>query len=206
MSSSKLSSQQGSAGVLLVLGLLVAGGLFLSSHVPMSKSYSDGQGRVAGVEIEKGKPLAFPAGAKVEVRTSTEAGETAVVRGTAGAISNFPLKVDPDTNILTVTTPSGTKAVTVLPDAAIKNMLAGKVMSYVTSVPTKSSLASINSLVKLEERDGVIGYAVEGEKEHHFLGKTLFKTHVKTFVSAETGQVVNTEQSFLGRVLNKFFP
>lgn len=200
----KFSSEQGSAAILAIFGL-VAVALFVSGTVPVSKNYSKGQGVVAGASVEKGKPQ--PAAAvKAEVRTATEAGETAVVSGTAGAVSKFPLKIDPETNTLTVTTPAGTKVVAVLPDQAIKNMLASKVMSYVTSVPTKSSLASINSLVKMEEKDGVLGYEVEGKKEHRLFGKTFWKTNVTTFVSAETGQVVKTEQSFLGRIFNRLLP
>jgi hypothetical protein len=51
-----------------------------------------------------------------------------VIRNKVAAKSNFPLMVDLETNELIVTTPAGTKIVTVLPDKAVENMLAANVL------------------------------------------------------------------------------
>lgn len=51
-----------------------------------------------------------------------------VIRNRVAAKTNFPLMVNLETNELMVTTPKGTKAVTVLPDAAVAHMLAANVL------------------------------------------------------------------------------
>lgn len=51
-----------------------------------------------------------------------------VIRNKIGAQTHFPLMVNLDTNELIVTTPSGSKTVTILPDAAVRNMLAANVL------------------------------------------------------------------------------
>jgi hypothetical protein len=51
-----------------------------------------------------------------------------VIRNKLAAQTNFPLKVNLDTNELIVTTPKGEKSVTVLPDKAVFNMLAANVL------------------------------------------------------------------------------
>lgn len=55
----------------------------------------------------------------------------AIIRNKVAAQTNFPLMVNPETNELMVTTPKGTKIVTVLPDAAVSNMLAANVIDVV---------------------------------------------------------------------------
>ena len=51
-----------------------------------------------------------------------------VIRNKLAAQTNFPLKVNLETNELIVTTPKGEKTVTVLPDQAVFNMLAANVL------------------------------------------------------------------------------
>lgn len=51
-----------------------------------------------------------------------------VIRNRVAAKTNFPLTVNLETNELMVTTSKGTKIVTVLPDKAVANMLAAKVL------------------------------------------------------------------------------
>ncbi|MBN1168450.1 hypothetical protein JXA63_01015 [Candidatus Woesebacteria bacterium] len=51
-----------------------------------------------------------------------------VIRNKLAAQTNFPLKVNLDTNELIVTTPKGEKTVTILPDKAVFNMLAANVL------------------------------------------------------------------------------
>lgn len=51
-----------------------------------------------------------------------------IIRNKLAAQTKFPLMVNLDTNELIVTTPKGQKIVTVLPDAAVANMLAANVL------------------------------------------------------------------------------
>ena len=143
---------------------------------------------------------------KEDVKVATAPGQIALVNKRVGALSTFPLSVNPTTRQLTVTTPAGSKVVAVLPEKAINNMLAAHIMDDVVSEKVNNSLASVPKLVKLEIKNGVLGYQVKGTKTHKLLGLIPIKTAVATFVSAENGQVVETSQSLLGRILNRIAP
>ncbi|MBI2018177.1 hypothetical protein HYS96_00550 [Candidatus Daviesbacteria bacterium] len=175
--------------------VVILAGVLISANIPVTRVYLDGQDNVLGAQTAKGNP-----------KIATEGGKPGFISNKDGAISAFPLKVDPKTGNLTVTTPKGEKVVTVLPDAAIQNMLASKVMSYVTSVPAKGELASTDKLVTLTQKDGVLVYEIDGVRVHKLLGLIPLKSKVKAFVSAENGQVVKTEQSVLGKILNRIAP
>lgn len=192
---SRKTSEAGAIHLLPLVVVVIVAGLVVSANVPVSRFYLDGKNDVLGAHTSNGVP-----------KVVTEKSEAGFISGTGGAISAFPLKVDQATGALSVTTPRGEKVVTVLPDAAIKNMLASNVMSYVTSVPAEGELASTDKLVKLVEKDDVLVYEVDGVREHKLLGFIPLKSKVKAFVSAENGQVVKTQQSFLGRILNRVAP
>lgn len=192
--------------MLKLLVILVFGLLFASSLIPVVRHYNDGKSNVAGVSAVKGNQGIGNSVSSSAVKISTAAGQTAVVDQRVGALVNFPLSINPTTKELTVTTPAGSKVVTVLPQKAVDNMLASHVMDDVMSEKVKNSLASIPNLVKLEIRNEVLGYKVKGTKTHKLLGFIPIKTGVEAFVSAENGQVVESTQSFLGRILNKIAP
>lgn len=178
--------------LLLLFVLVILVGLLVSANIPILRVHFDGKNDVLGVYTAKGHS-----------KIATDGGKPGFISNTDGAISAFPLKVNPATGSLSVTTPKGEKVVAVLPDAAIKNMLASKVMSYVTSSPAKGELASTNKLVTLTEQDGLLVYEIDGVREYKLLGFIPAKSKVKALVSAENGQVVQTKQSLLGRVLNR---
>ena len=94
----------------------------------------------------------------------------------------------------------------ILPYKAVNNMLASRVMTDVKTTPSTGDLASTNRLVEMEVRQGVLGYKVNGVKTHRLLGILPVKTSVNGFVSAENGQVVETNESLFGRLLNKIAP
>ncbi len=143
---------------------------------------------------------------KEDIKVATAPGQVALIQKRIGALTNFPLSVSPATRELTVTTPAGIKVVTVLPQEAVGNMLAGRVMDDVISEKVDNSLASVPNMVKLETENGVLGYKVKGTKTHKLLGFIPIKTKVEAFVSAENGQVVESSQSLLGRILNRIAP
>ena len=141
-----------------------------------------------------------------DVKIATAPGQIALVNKRVGALSNFPISIDPTTRQLTVTTPTGTKVVAVLPQQAVDNMLASGVMDFVVGEKVDNELASVPNLVKLEEKDGVLVYKVKGTKTHRLLGFIPIKTGVEAVVSAENGQVVQSTDSLLGRILNRLAP
>ncbi|QQG43656.1 MAG: hypothetical protein HYW45_01400 [Candidatus Daviesbacteria bacterium] len=141
-----------------------------------------------------------------DINIATAPGQIALVHKRVGALLNFPLSVDPTTRQLTVTTPAGSKVVAVLPQQAIDNMLAAKIMDDVVSEKVENNLGSVPSLVKLETENGVLGYKVKGTKTHKLLGLIPVKTPVEVFVSAENGQVVESTESLLGKILSRLIP
>jgi len=143
---------------------------------------------------------------KAEIKIATAPGQIALVNKKVGALSNFPISVNPTTRQLTVTTPAGSKVVAVLPQEAIDNMLAAHIMDDIISEKVNNSLASVPELVKLEIKNGVLSYKVKGTKTHRLLAIIPIKTEVEAFVSAENGQVVETSQSLLGKILNRIAP
>lgn len=143
---------------------------------------------------------------KEDVKVATAPGQIALVNKRAGALTSFPLSVDPTTRQLTVTTPSGSKVVAVLPQQAINNLLASHVMDDVVNEKVENNLASIPQMIKMEVENGVLGFKVKGTKTHKLLGLIPIKTGVEGFVSAENGQVVETSESLLGRILDRLAP
>lgn len=63
---------------------------------------------------------------KVKIKAMNNA--ALVIRNRVAAKADFPLMVNLETNELIVTTPNGSKVVTILPDAAVMNMLAANVL------------------------------------------------------------------------------
>jgi len=201
--------EQGFAHLLPLLGLAIISALVVSSIIPITRHYSDGKSNVAGVYLAKGETKVKEVAAELEkedVKIATAPGQVALVNKKVGALSNFPLSIDPTTRQLTVTTPAGSKVVAVLPQKAIDNMLAAHIMDDVISEKVSNSLASVPKMVRLEIENGVLGYKVKGTKTHKLLGFIPIKSKVETFVSAENGQVVESSQSFLGRILNRIAP
>jgi len=192
---SRKNNQTGIINPLTVFIVMILAGILVSANIPVSREYLDGKSEVMGEHTSKGFP-----------RVIMDGGQKGFIVSTDGAVTDFPLTVDEETGTLTVTTPAGEKMVTVLPDAAIKNMLSAKVMSYVTSLKAEGELASTEKLVKLVEQDGTLIYEIDGIKEHKLLGLIPLKTKVKAFVSAENGQVIKSETSLLGRILNRIAP
>ncbi len=143
---------------------------------------------------------------KEDVKIATAPGQIALVNKRVGALSNFPISVDPTTRQLTVTTPAGTKVVAVLPQKAIDNLLTSRVLDDVVGEKVNNNLGSIPDLVSLETKNGVLVYKVKGAKIHKLLGFIPIKTGVEAFVSAENGQVVESTDSLLGRILNRLAP
>ncbi|GEM_PF-3258064 len=134
---------------------------------------------------------------KDEIKIKTKNGEFVIDRNRVGATTNFPLTVDSSTNILTVTTPSGEKQVTVLPDQAVQNMLARNVIDKILG----QNAADLGSRVKMSQKsDGSLVYEVEGEKQEKLFGLMPLKFKKTAIVSVETGELLETKESFVNKL------
>ncbi len=125
------------------------------------------------------------------------------------AITDLPLSVNLETNALTVTTPAGERTVTVLPDQAVKNILAANVIDRIggqelVQQVRDGGIETLDQVIRLYEQNGVPVYEIAGVKEHRFLGFFPVTTDVTVTVSAETAEVVDTHQSFFDTVLAIF--
>lgn len=183
-------SSKKQAGFIHLLVILVVVGLLVSAFIPITRNYNDGKSQVAGVSSEKIN----------NATVVTVENQTALVTEKAGALSNLPLLASSGS----IT--AGSTQVGVLPDEAINNLLASRLMDYVVNEKVESSLASIPNMVKMEVKGEVLGYWVKGTKTHKILGLIPIKTNVEAFSSAENGQVVSSTDSLLGKILNRLAP
>lgn len=140
---------------------------------------------------------------KFKIKVKNRTGEFEAETESVGAISSFPLSVGPN-NELIVTTPGGTKIVTVLPEQAVANLLRFRYMSRVRStqaVPapgltgesTPSGLRKREQVqeIELEENGGKLTYKVEGEKKVKLAGFLGINVPITAHVSAATGDIVS---------------
>lgn len=121
-------------------------------------------------------------------------------RGVFEAETHFPLSINPTTNTLTVTTPAGVKDVAVLPDQAVANLFKLKFIDRIAS----GSAAENPTGIKL----GLLGnnpvFQVLGVDEQKLLGFIPVSINKTSFVSAENGQVIKVDETFLQRLLDLF--
>lgn len=144
------------------------------------------------------------------IKVATAGADSFVIqRGAAGAVTNFPLSIDLATNTLTVNTPSGTKSVAVLPDQAVQNLIAAKVVSRIggeaiVNEAQNNNLSSISQLVMLGERAGVPIYEINGIADEKLLGFIPVEIQKNVVVSVDTGEVVEINKSFVPTILDVF--
>ena len=134
----------------------------------------------------------------------------AVTQNQVAAVTDFPLSINVETKELIVTTPAGQKIVTVLPDVAIKNLLAtgiiNKVETLAVDATTQGQLGALTGVVKLEIRDDKVVYKVRGTKIHRMLGFIPIDTQTTAFVSADNGAVVAQQRSLLANIVDFLSP
>ncbi|MDO8452668.1 MAG: hypothetical protein Q7S79_02855 [bacterium] len=177
------------------------------------------------LENEAGEGVELPEGAedeifKIEERAGKEqikvraAGEEfLVLRDKIGATTNFPLSVNLATNELTVTTPAGEKVVAVLPDQAVRNMLAANVIDQVRGIPFTQDVEKIatqagttlQDVVRLTTtREGILVYEIPGVSNQRLLGFFNVPIARTAVVSTETGEALAVRESLLTRVVDLF--
>lgn len=121
-------------------------------------------------------------------------------RGQFEAGTRFPLSINPTTNQLTVTTPAGEKNVAVLPDQAVFNLLR---LRFIDKVASDSATGtSQNILLGLLNDEPT--FQVKGLDDQKFLGFLPVSIQKISFVSAESGEVLKIDTTFLNRLLDLF--
>lgn len=111
------------------------------------------------------------------------------------------LRHDPTaSNSLLLTTPSGNTHILILPDQAIQTVLTHNHLTSVLGEDGASSSADLESKIKLTIKGDQAVFEVKGIKKEKFLGFIPVNIHKTADVSASTGEVVSTSESFLGRL------
>ncbi len=130
----------------------------------------------------------------LEIETENER-HTVRSRGVV-ARTNFPLSIDVATNSLIVATKDGPKVVAILPDQAVANLLSTGVVDTVDGIEELE--------LQVQDREPV--YQITGTKRYRFLAFIPWTQPVVTVVSAETGEVVATQQSVLANIVDFLSP
>ncbi|MDE2025614.1 MAG: hypothetical protein KGJ07_03920 [Patescibacteria group bacterium] len=131
-----------------------------------------------------------------DVEISSTEGGLVFRKGSVEAQTHFPISVDSTTGQLTVTTPSGTKDVAVLPDKAVQNLLATGVFSGVSTQSSTTSAGATEQTV-LTDVNGIPAYQVQGVLSKKLLGLFPVSFSKTAFVSAQDGHTINVQQSTL---------
>lgn len=118
-------------------------------------------------------------------------------RGEFEAETHFPLSINPTTNTLTVTTPAGTKDVAVLPDQAVANLLRLKFIDRIASESADTQAGILLGLLSNEPT-----FRVNGIDDKKLLGLIHVSIKKVSFVSAQTGKVLKTDETLLNRLLD----
>lgn len=111
----------------------------------------------------------------------------------------LPISVDPTTHELTVTTPAGSKTVAVLPDQAVNNLLANKILTTVAT-QTSSQSGTVQT-TQLTEVNNQPVFVVNGSLQQKVLGIIPVDLPKTALVSATNGQVIRVDESLLTRIL-----
>lgn len=132
--------------------------------------------------------------AKDDIKVATAgAGQFLLQKGDVKAITSFPISVDLATNTLFITTPNGQKAVTILPEKAMQNLLAAHIINVATSA---------GQLIALDEKNGIPVYEVKGVSSQRLFGLIPIGINKEITVSAETGNALSIRESLGQRILD----
>ena len=143
---------------------------------------------------------------KREVEIQASGNELEIKQQNIRARTRFPLSVN-DKNELIVTTPNGTKTVTVLPEEAVKEAMRRGVMTSFGAVGQTGgtgsgsagqgqtgTAATDKQEIELTQENGKLEYKVNGVKEAKLFGFFPVSSQVETRISAETGAVTSVSQ------------
>lgn len=167
--------------------------------------------REDGTEVELADDTLFKIDdrlAKSNIKVETAGGnEFLVLRNTTGALTNFPISLDLATNALIINTPAGQKTVAILPDTAVQNLLAANIIDRLGNQAlqnevSNNTLPKIDRLITLGEQNDIPVYEINGFDNQRLLGLIPVIVEKDVTVSAETGEVVATQESLVNRVLD----
>jgi len=165
----------------------------------------------ARAEDENGDAVDIPKDASRELEDSIEteleeegievdstSDKPSIMKNGVRARSEFPLAINPLTKVLTVTTPQGEKEVSVLPDEAMKHLKETGVLDEFEA-PNAGTASEDSELITYKEK---MAYKIKGKKRHRVLGFIPVNVDVTSYVSAETGEPLDKEQSLYSSIIS----
>lgn len=142
------------------------------------------------------------------IKVATAGAERFLVqKGVAGAITELPISVDLATNTVFVTTPTGQKTITVLPEQAIQNLIAANIVNRlggraIVNEAENNNLTSVSQLIALGEKNDIPVYEINGISDQKLLGFIPVQIEKDLTVSAATGNVLSSNIPFGSRILD----
>lgn len=133
-------------------------------------------------------------------------------------IAKFPLHIDLATNALIASTSAGVRVLTILPEVAVQNMLRahlkkglgpkffGEATSSAEALAESLGVTILHDQIELEERGSQVVFKIPGQKHLKVLGFIPVTTNLTAFVSAETGNLLEEQESLLARVMDLLSP
>ena len=122
-----------------------------------------------------------------------------VKRGDVEAQTQLPVSFNMTTKTFTVQTQSGQEQeIHVLPDQAVQKLIENKTLTSIEGTGENGSVAS----VKLTELNNQPVYEVAGNSQQKFLGFVPVSISKTTFVSAQTGDLVESKTNFFSQILD----
>jgi hypothetical protein len=112
--------------------------------------------------------------------------------------SQLPVSFNSATGSLIVTTSKGTESVNLLPFEAITQLLQSKILSSVNQQASNSA----NTGIYLTQVNNQAAFAISGSLNKKLFGLIPVTINKTVNVSATNGQVVNTQESFLTKILD----
>jgi outer membrane biosynthesis protein TonB len=135
--------------------------------------------------------------AKIKIKSGDDTFEFEQEGAKINVQSTHPVSVNPETKELSITTPKGTKVVTVLPDTAAENILNSGVLNDIQKDQTGTQDIRIKSA-----DTGEAVYEIRGSKSEKFLGFLKVSIPKSAQVSLESGRIVKIDQSLTSKILD----
>lgn len=131
--------------------------------------------------------------------SSTSATGLSIRSGDTEAKTNLPLSLDTATKNLSVTTSTGKTDLTILPNQAVLNVLQSKLLS---GIPQQAATESAtNKTISLIEFNNQPAFAIQGESNKRLLGLFPMSFSKTVYVSAQNGQVLQTQEDQFNKIL-----
>ena len=162
--------------------------------------------RADGAEIEIEKEAINKINTVIKMETGVEIknnGNNFVMkRGEMEAQTKFPISFNVATKTFTITTKTGEQEIKLLPDEVINNLIDNKSIASVDVVSSINGYGeAISSGIELTELDNKVIYQVKGRKQKKIFGFLPISIPKTTFVSADTGELIKTDQTIWSSIL-----